>query len=283
MTFELERQLLDVIGDAAQVVDETTGFRYFDARDLLGLRRRHRQPDRRRAARRGADRRRRRPRLRRRQLRGRPEVPARHGRLGRAVDRGAGGDHGPDQDRQRRDRRRRRAAQVPQVARDDRGRRRRRAGDPARQHALRAPGRRRVRHLLHRLLGPAVGHRADARADVRRRAARRLRPAAGLLDRDHRDDVLRARPRRCSRPWPSRRRTPPPRRRTAARRRPPATASSSLGIGSLRRQGGPALRRRSRGVAASSPAAGSGRCSRSGSAGGSPGARARPPRTGRPR
>jgi porphyrinogen peroxidase len=37
MTFELERQLLDVIGDAAEVVDETTGFRYFDARDLLGF------------------------------------------------------------------------------------------------------------------------------------------------------------------------------------------------------------------------------------------------------
>jgi putative iron-dependent peroxidase len=37
MTFELERQLLDVLGDAAQVVDETSGFRYFDARDLLGF------------------------------------------------------------------------------------------------------------------------------------------------------------------------------------------------------------------------------------------------------
>lgn len=37
MTFELERQLLDVLGDAVQVVDETTGFRYFDARDLLGF------------------------------------------------------------------------------------------------------------------------------------------------------------------------------------------------------------------------------------------------------
>src|SRR3954451_22858028 len=37
MTFELERQLLDVLGDAARVVDETTGFRYFDARDLLGF------------------------------------------------------------------------------------------------------------------------------------------------------------------------------------------------------------------------------------------------------
>lgn len=37
MTFELERQLLDQIGDAARVVDETVGFRYFDARDLLGF------------------------------------------------------------------------------------------------------------------------------------------------------------------------------------------------------------------------------------------------------
>jgi putative iron-dependent peroxidase len=37
MTFELERQLLDVLGDAAEVADETTGFRYFDARDLLGF------------------------------------------------------------------------------------------------------------------------------------------------------------------------------------------------------------------------------------------------------
>jgi porphyrinogen peroxidase len=37
MTFELERQLLDLLGDAAEVVDETTGFRYFDARDLLGF------------------------------------------------------------------------------------------------------------------------------------------------------------------------------------------------------------------------------------------------------
>jgi putative iron-dependent peroxidase len=37
LTFELERQLLDAIGDAARVVDETVGFRYFDARDLLGF------------------------------------------------------------------------------------------------------------------------------------------------------------------------------------------------------------------------------------------------------
>ena len=37
MTFEFERQLLDVVGGAARVADETVGFRYFDARDLLGF------------------------------------------------------------------------------------------------------------------------------------------------------------------------------------------------------------------------------------------------------
>jgi putative iron-dependent peroxidase len=37
MTFELARQLLDVLGDAVEVVDETSGFRYFDSRDLLGF------------------------------------------------------------------------------------------------------------------------------------------------------------------------------------------------------------------------------------------------------
>lgn len=37
MTFELERQLLDLLGDAVVVEDETVGFRYFDARDLLGF------------------------------------------------------------------------------------------------------------------------------------------------------------------------------------------------------------------------------------------------------
>jgi putative iron-dependent peroxidase len=37
LCFELERQLLDQLGDAVSVVDETVGFRYFDARDLLGF------------------------------------------------------------------------------------------------------------------------------------------------------------------------------------------------------------------------------------------------------
>ncbi|MCO5129245.1 MAG: Dyp-type peroxidase [Xanthobacteraceae bacterium] len=37
LCFEFERLLLDALGDAARVIDETTGFRYFDARDLLGF------------------------------------------------------------------------------------------------------------------------------------------------------------------------------------------------------------------------------------------------------
>ncbi|OIW26641.1 Dyp-type peroxidase, partial [Coniochaeta ligniaria NRRL 30616] len=37
LCFEFERQLLDVLGDAVSVVDETVGFRYFDNRDLLGF------------------------------------------------------------------------------------------------------------------------------------------------------------------------------------------------------------------------------------------------------
>jgi putative iron-dependent peroxidase len=35
--FEFERQLMDNLGDAVKVVDETVGFRYFDVRDLLGF------------------------------------------------------------------------------------------------------------------------------------------------------------------------------------------------------------------------------------------------------
>ena len=37
LCFEFERLLLDQLGDAVQVADETHGFRYFDARDLLGF------------------------------------------------------------------------------------------------------------------------------------------------------------------------------------------------------------------------------------------------------
>jgi porphyrinogen peroxidase len=37
LCFEFERLLLDSLGTAATVVDEVSGFRYFDARDLLGF------------------------------------------------------------------------------------------------------------------------------------------------------------------------------------------------------------------------------------------------------
>src|SRR5882724_2563146 len=37
MCFEFERILLDNLGAAVTVVDEVSGFRYFDARDLLGF------------------------------------------------------------------------------------------------------------------------------------------------------------------------------------------------------------------------------------------------------
>lgn len=37
LCFEFERQLMDLLGDAVRVVDETIGFRYFDVRDLLGF------------------------------------------------------------------------------------------------------------------------------------------------------------------------------------------------------------------------------------------------------
>jgi putative iron-dependent peroxidase len=37
LCFEFERLLLDELGDAVTVVDETEGFRYFDDRDLLGF------------------------------------------------------------------------------------------------------------------------------------------------------------------------------------------------------------------------------------------------------
>jgi len=37
LNFEFERQLMDLLGDAVALVDETEGFRYFDVRDLLGF------------------------------------------------------------------------------------------------------------------------------------------------------------------------------------------------------------------------------------------------------
>jgi len=37
MSFEFERQLMDLLGHAVKTEDETVGFRYFDGRDVLGF------------------------------------------------------------------------------------------------------------------------------------------------------------------------------------------------------------------------------------------------------
>lgn len=37
LCFEFERQLMGLLGESVEVVDDTVGFRYFDARDLLGF------------------------------------------------------------------------------------------------------------------------------------------------------------------------------------------------------------------------------------------------------
>lgn len=37
LSFEFERQLMDRLGEAVKVEDETVGFRYFDTRDVLGF------------------------------------------------------------------------------------------------------------------------------------------------------------------------------------------------------------------------------------------------------
>ncbi|KAI7778940.1 hypothetical protein LA080_001457 [Diaporthe eres] len=37
MSFEFERQVMDLLGGAVKTEDETVGFRYFDARDVLGF------------------------------------------------------------------------------------------------------------------------------------------------------------------------------------------------------------------------------------------------------
>ena len=95
----------------AHVVDETHGFKYFDERDLLGFVDGTENPDgakARYAAIVGDED----PAVRRRQLRGRPEVPARHGRLERADGRAAGAGHRPEQAREHRAVRRHQADQL---------------------------------------------------------------------------------------------------------------------------------------------------------------------------
>src|SRR5262249_8757958 len=79
-----------------------------------------------------------------------------------------------------------------------RTRRSRRSGTPKasttswRQHAVRDAGKRRGRHVLHRLRAASLGDRADAAADVRRRPAGTARSPTRLLDTADGLDVLRA-------------------------------------------------------------------------------------------
>ncbi len=166
-----------------------------------GVRRRHREPDRRGSHARRHDRRGGSG-VHRRQLRHRPEVPARPDDLERAVGRGAGARHRADEAQRHRAARRGQAGELTRRAQHDHRRRRRGAADRARQHAVR-PGRRgRVRHLLHRLLGNPGRDRADAAEHVHRQPARHLRPDPRLLDGGDRQPLLRAErglPRRSTR------------------------------------------------------------------------------------
>ena len=74
--FELATHIMDELGDAVTVADEVHGFRYFDARDLLGFVDGTENPAGETGARRG-DRWQRRPSVLRGQLRDRAKVPAR--------------------------------------------------------------------------------------------------------------------------------------------------------------------------------------------------------------
>ena len=134
-----ERNLLMAFGDAVEAVDDVAGFRYFDGRDLLDFVDGTANPE-------GLS-------LPEATIVG-DEDPDHAGGsyvvvqkylhnldAWRAQNRGAGGDHRPHQARQHRaGRRAGRCAEVAQDAVHHRGCRRR-ARDPARQHAVRQPGR----------------------------------------------------------------------------------------------------------------------------------------------
>src|SRR5262249_10972015 len=172
------------------------------------LRGRHRE-SRRPSARRVDARRRGGPQGRGWQLRRGAEVRARPRRMESPLDLRAEGDHRSQEGRQCRTRRLCRRAEGAQDARDDRGRRRR-ARHPARQHAVRDAGTRRVRHVLHRLRAASLGDRADAAADVRRGPARTARSPTRLLDTADGVDVLRAVGRVARRTRPGRLTVGPP-------------------------------------------------------------------------
>ena len=186
------RQVMDRLAGAVTVADEVHGFRYFDERDLLGFVDGTENPAGRAAAAAvliGAGG----PGVRRRQLRHRPEVPARPGRLERADRRGAGAGDRPHQAGRHRAARRRQAGQLPRRAEHDHRSGRRRAAD------RRGPTCRSARPGAGEFGTYFIGYsatperdRADAEQHVPRQPARQLRPDPGLLHRGHRHAVLRA-------------------------------------------------------------------------------------------
>ena len=181
LCFELAATILRRLGPNVSSADEVHGFRYFEARDLLGFVDGTENPTgdaMAHAALIGAED----PDYRRRELRHRPEVPARPRRLERLVGRGAGTGHRADEARGHRVRRRRQAGQRPHRVERDRGGRR---GDrhPARQHAVRLRGVRRVRHVFHRLRPGPGDDRGDAAEHVRRQPRGQLRRASWISRR----------------------------------------------------------------------------------------------------
>ena len=221
MCFELERLLLDALGDAITVVDEVSGFRYFDSRDLLGFVDGTANP----LAAELADATLIAPDadpdfaggsyvVVQKYLHDVPRWNAlsseeQQAIIGRTKVDNVELDDDPT----------RPAHKTLATIEDEDGTER----DILRDNMpFGRPGAGRVRHVLHRLHGTAVGARADARAHVRRRPARDLRPPAGLLHRDHRDHVLRADQRHAR-----------PSRPTAGGRRG-VSSGGSLGIGSLK-------------------------------------------------
>ena len=168
------------------------------------VRRRHRVPWRYRGEQGRVRRRRGRPGLRRGQLRDRPEVRARPAGVERDLHRGTGARDRPVEAGRHRDARRREAGQLARGTEHGDRPGRRGAEDHPGEHAVRQPGRRRVRHLLHRLRGHPVDHRAHAHQHVHRQPARQHRPDPRLLHSAHRLPVLRSvrglprRPARCA-------------------------------------------------------------------------------------
>ena len=151
--FEFASQVMTRLAGAVTVADEVHGFRYWDERDLLGFVDGTENPV---GAAAGAaaltgDAICGRSLLRRRQLRHRAEVPARHGRVERADHRGPGEGDRPHQAVRHRAAGRRQAGQLARRAEHHRGPGRHRTADPAGQHAVRRAGTRGVRHLLHRV------------------------------------------------------------------------------------------------------------------------------------